>query len=165
VLSPIIDREVRRLEPQQDDAAVSWITLPPLEGGSETGPLRDPHSCLRLQGHHAAVSRQILRPFGMLRQARNGEDSRAPRLWTPGQQPTADTAEPNVRGVVGMESKAPPPQQQTASTAGNPSHLFSNRVGGLDRPRTLVPFRRTNRRAGLVSFLQAPKRPVVRESG
>jgi hypothetical protein len=40
VLSPIIDREVRRLEPQLGEAVVDWISLPALDGGPEALPQR-----------------------------------------------------------------------------------------------------------------------------
>lgn len=41
MLSPIIEREVRRLEPQLGECVVSWIPLPSLEsGGPEAGPQR-----------------------------------------------------------------------------------------------------------------------------
>jgi hypothetical protein len=35
MLSPIIDREIRRLEPQLGDAVVDWVSLPALETGVE----------------------------------------------------------------------------------------------------------------------------------
>lgn len=41
MLAPIIEREVRRLEPQLGESVVSWISLPSLEaGGPEGGPQR-----------------------------------------------------------------------------------------------------------------------------
>lgn len=41
MLAPIIEREVRRLEPQLGDSVVSWVPLPSLEaGGPEGGPQR-----------------------------------------------------------------------------------------------------------------------------
>ena len=40
VLSPIIDRELRRLEPQLGDAVVDWSSLPAFEGGPEGTPQR-----------------------------------------------------------------------------------------------------------------------------
>jgi hypothetical protein len=40
LLSPIINREMRRLEPQLADAVVDWISLPALEGGPEGTPQR-----------------------------------------------------------------------------------------------------------------------------
>lgn len=38
LLSPIVDREVRRLEPQLHDAAVGWTSLSPLDQGSPEAP-------------------------------------------------------------------------------------------------------------------------------
>lgn len=38
LLSPVVDREVRRLEPQLHNPAVGWIPLPPLETGSPDAP-------------------------------------------------------------------------------------------------------------------------------
>ena len=40
MLGPIIDRELRRLEPQLERAVVSWTSLPPLETGAEDTPQR-----------------------------------------------------------------------------------------------------------------------------
>jgi hypothetical protein len=40
MLAPIIDREIRRLEPQLRDAVVDWISLPALEAGVEGTPQR-----------------------------------------------------------------------------------------------------------------------------
>ena len=37
VLTPIVEREVRRLEPHLGDAAVGWIPLPPMESGAAEG--------------------------------------------------------------------------------------------------------------------------------
>ena len=40
LLSPVVDREMRRLEPQLASATVGWIPLPPVDAGSETPPQR-----------------------------------------------------------------------------------------------------------------------------
>lgn len=41
LLEPVIEREMRRLEPQLGDCAVQWMSLPPLESGL-TGPTTAP---------------------------------------------------------------------------------------------------------------------------
>jgi len=40
MLAPIIERELRRLEPELGRAAISWTPLPPMEGGTEGPPQR-----------------------------------------------------------------------------------------------------------------------------